>query len=48
VVGAVIAPPLFDGAHRNTGERRREVSYLHTEVKNLDFTAVERSETLRS
>src|ERR671918_722923 len=35
-------------AHRNIGGHRGEVSYLDFEVRNLDFTAVERRETLRS
>jgi hypothetical protein len=35
-------------AHRNIGGDGGEVSYLDFEVKNLDFTAVERRGTLRS
>ena len=35
-------------AHRNIGGHRGEVSYLDFEVRNLDFTAVERRGTLRS
>ena len=35
-------------AHRNIRGRRGEVSYLDFEVRNLDFTAVDRRGTLRS
>jgi hypothetical protein len=46
VGGAVIIPPLVDGLIATSGAYRGEVRYLDFDVKNLDFTAVERRGTL--